>query len=228
MDETPLPREGLSVLIVDDHQVFAEVMAMRLKAEPCIDGVTVAFSVDEARGVVRRTMPDLVLLDYDVAGRCGLELIPELMELAVPPHVLMLSGTSPPDSVVNSLESGAAGWVLKDGDLGALLAATSQVVHGHMHIDPSLLKDVVNHLIRASRGKDQTATFVDDLSPREVDVLRCLVGGMTRAEVAQHLHISPNTVRTHAQKLLRQADVHSTLALVAAARAAGLAPRSIG
>jgi DNA-binding NarL/FixJ family response regulator len=63
---------------------------------------------------------------------------------------------------------------------------------------------------------------VDNLTPRELEVLRCLVSGMTRAEVAQHLFVSTNTVRTHVQSLLRRADQHSALALVAFARSLGV------
>ncbi|MGZ4536411.1 MAG: response regulator transcription factor, partial [Nocardioidaceae bacterium] len=69
---------------------------------------------------------------------------------------------------------------------------------------------------------DAEPSFVDDLSPRELEVLQLLVAGLSRAEVAERLVVSPNTVRTHVQNLLKAADVHSTLALVAVAREAGV------
>jgi two-component system nitrate/nitrite response regulator NarL len=90
-----------------------------------------------------------------------------------------------------------------------------------MYLYPPSVEPVIRRLLD-ERGANRAPTFVDDLSTRELEVLRCLIAGMTRAEVAQRLFISPNTVRTHVQHLLSRARVHSTVALVAAARSAGV------
>jgi DNA-binding NarL/FixJ family response regulator len=91
-----------------------------------------------------------------------------------------------------------------------------------MYLAPPTLRPVLTHLLAELRGRDEAAGFVADLTPREFEVLRCLVSGMTRAEVAQHLFVSMNTVRTHVQSLLRRSDQHSALALVAFARSHGV------
>jgi LuxR family maltose regulon positive regulatory protein len=80
---------------------------------------------------------------------------------------------------------------------------------------------VMEQLLNGPRS-DAEPTFVDNLSPRELEVLQLLVAGLSRAEVAKHLVVSHNTVRTHVQNLLKAAHVHSTLALVAVAREAGV------
>jgi DNA-binding NarL/FixJ family response regulator len=213
----------IRVLVVDDHRVFADALALRLRSEPDIAEVEVAFSVGEGRALANRRRPDVVLLDYNLDGECGTDLIATLRALDPPARALMLSGASETSSVIASIESGAEGFVLKDADLEVLLTAVSEVLHGRLYLDPALVGPVVTKLLREARGPSTAPTWVDELSPRELEVLRCLVDGMTRAEMAQRLFISTNTVRTHVQRVLAHAQVHSTPALVAVARRLGVA-----
>jgi two-component system nitrate/nitrite response regulator NarL len=215
------PREDISVLVVDDHRIFADVLASRLVQEPGVREVTPAYALDEARVLARRMQPDLVLLDYHVKDEVGTTLIPELRALDSAPAVVMLSATDEPQAVVDSLESGASGWVMKGARVEVLMQATDDVLNGRMYLYPTTVRPVVERLLRQSRPTRQPS-FLDQLSARQVEVLRCLVAGMTRAETAQRLYITANTVRTHAQALLRAADEHSTLALVARARQLGV------
>jgi DNA-binding NarL/FixJ family response regulator len=213
----------IRVLIVDDHRVFADALAFRLRNEPDITTVDVAFSLGEGRALANRVRPDVVLLDYNLDGEVGTDLIAGLRELDPPARAVMLSGASDTSAVINSIEAGADGFVLKDADLDVLLTAVTEVLRGRLYLDPTLVRPVVTELLREARGPGTAPTWVDELSPRELEVLRCLVTGMTRAEMAQRLFISPNTVRTHVQRILARAEVHSTPALVAFARRLGVA-----
>jgi DNA-binding NarL/FixJ family response regulator len=185
--------------------------------------VTSAYSVDEAGVVAQRTPPDVVLLDYHLENETGTDLIPTLQQLEDPPAVVMLSASEEPGDVIDSLGSGAAGWVVKGADLEVLMTAVDEVLHGHTYLSPSTVGPVVDRLMQESRGRPEP-TFVDTLSERQLEVLRCLVAGMSRAELAQRLFISANTARTHVQNLLQASGEHSTLALVARAREVGVAP----
>jgi two-component system nitrate/nitrite response regulator NarL len=209
------------VLVIDDHRVYAEVVAARLRLEPGIERVEVALSVEEARVVLRSFAPQVVLLDNDLGGVLGTAFIPELKSCSPASRVVMVSGTDDIRSIVESLEAGAEAWVGKDARFEILVQAIADVLEGNMYLYPRAVEPVLRRLLH-EREAQHASTFIDDLSPRELDVLRCLIAGMTRAEVAQRLFISPNTVRTHVQHLLRHAQVHSTVALVAAARSAGL------
>lgn len=214
----------VKVLLVDDHRVFAEVLAMRLRTEAIIDTVEVAFSLGGARAAVNTFRPDLVLLDFQLADELGLDLFSDLGQLPQPPNVLMLSGTDDTVSIVQALDAGAQGWVSKTTRFQTLVFATKEVLRGHMYLAPPTIKPVILHLLNAARVTVSEPSFVDELSPRELEVLRCLVAGMSRSEVAAHLFVSVNTVRTHVQNLLRHADRHSTLALVSLARDLGVQP----
>jgi two-component system nitrate/nitrite response regulator NarL len=210
-----------TVLVVDDHRVFAEVLAAQLRLEPGIERVGVALSLEEARVVLRSFTPQIVLLDYDFDGEPGTDFIPELKSRSPGSRVIMVSGMDDSLSIIESLEAGAEAWVGKDAGFATLVQASMAVLEGHLYLYPPSVKPVIRRLLD-ERGAKRPPTFVDEISARELDVLRCLIAGMTRAEVAQRLYISPNTVRTHVQHLLSRAQVHSTVALVAAARSAGL------
>jgi two-component system nitrate/nitrite response regulator NarL len=112
--------------------------------------------------------------------------------------------------------------VVKDSPIEDLLRAISDVAKGHLFLQSSTIEPVVRLLLTEGGKETAGASFLNQFSARELDVLRCLVAGMTRNEVAQHLFLSPNTVRTHVQKLLRVTGLHSTLALVALAREHGV------
>jgi DNA-binding NarL/FixJ family response regulator len=213
---------AVSVLIVDDHRIFADVLTMRLRADPHNDRVEPAYSLPAAAAVANRLRPEVVLLDYDVDGVCGLELLDQLRRLPTPPPVLVLSGSNDPLDMIAALEAGALGWVTKDASFEELLDAALAVVDGRLHLPKSSLKAVVDGLLTQARGQEVRGGLLSQLTERQVEVLRCLVSGMTRPQVAERLFLSTNTVRTHVQNMLHQLELHSTHALVAAALRAGV------
>lgn len=218
------PRQQLGhrikILVVDDHRLFADVLVRRLEQESMVESALPAYGLDEARVLARRWEPDVVLLDYHVHDEVATSLIPDLRALPSAPQVVMLSASEDPPAIIDSLHHGAAAWVVKGSRLDVLMNAAQEVLDGNMYLSPTTVRPVVEELL--DRNKVREPTFVDSLSERQLDVLRCLVAGMTRAETAARLFITPNTVRTHVQHLLKAADAHSTLALVARARQLGV------
>ena len=215
----------LGLLVVDDHRVFAEALARRLLAEPFVASVRVARSVGEARALVNRTAPDVVLLDHVLGDARGADLLPDLAELPGPPTVLVVSATHEPTDVVSYLRAGVDGWVSKDVDYDGLLASIRAAVAGHVALVGRPLDGVVKLLLQED-SRAQEGALPYELTPREREVLECLVGAMSTREIAEHLFISGHTVRTHIQHLLRHAGMHSTAELVADARARGVRARA--
>jgi len=220
----PVWERPVKVLLVDDHRIFAEALASRLQAEQSIDRIDIACSLSEARAYIHRSCPDLVLLDFQLADEVGLDLLADLDRLPERPFVLMLSGNDRAQLAVQAFEAGAQGWVSKTAPFETLMFAAGEVVHGRMYLARASLKPVLHYLLQQGTSKAEPS-FVDDLSARQTEVLRCVVSGMSRAECAERLNLSVHTVRTHVQQLLKRADVHSTLAL--ASRARGLGVRGI-
>jgi two-component system nitrate/nitrite response regulator NarL len=215
-------RDDLAVLLVDDHRVFAEALANLLAIEPGISRVSLASSLSVARVLISSDHPDLILLDLALGEESGYELLAELADTPGSPAAIVLSGSAEPRLIVQALEAGARGWLTKTTRLNALIDALWQVLDGHVYLAPATLQPVLAHLLAEVHKQRAAATFVDQLTPRELDVLRCLVSGLTRAEAAEYLFLSTNTVRTHIQSLLRRSGQHSALALVAFARSHGV------
>lgn len=217
----PLSPRGSQVklLLVEDYRIFADLLADRMRAESSVEGVEIAATLSEARVSLRLSRPDLILLDLNVAGEMGLDLLANVRRSSDPPRVLMLSASDGVEQIVRALEAGAEGWVSKTAAFETLMFAIGEVLHGNLYLAPATLGPVVRHLLSRSRADEG---FVELLSDRQLEVLRCVVAGMSRAECAEYLHVSVNTVRTHVQMLLKRADVHSTLALASLARDLGV------
>ena len=123
-----------------------------------------------------------------------------------------------------ALQAGASGWVAKDCSLQRLLAVIRGVLRDETHLPPALLTGVLRELTAARKHRTESERLVESLTPREREVLRCMVAGLGRKAVAERLFLSPHTVRTHMQNVLGKLGVHSTLAAVALARRAGVGP----
>lgn len=211
--------------MVDDHRVFAGALAERLIAEPGFDVVGVAHTREQALGVLRSTRPDVVLLDFRLGEDSGLDVLADLAARGAAdlPAVLVVSAWDEVSDVVAALRLGARGWVGKDTSVPALLAAVSEVAAGRTSLGPHLLTEVLAELLGSDPASAPEPSFVDALTPRQREVLLALLDGATRNDIAERLVLSPHTVRTHVQELLRRSGSSSTLELLAKARTAGAA-----
>jgi len=139
-------------------------------------------------------------------------------------RAVVLATADDPQRAVRALQAGACGWVAKESSLSALMAVVRGVLRDETHLPPALLTGVVRELTSARRDRSESERLVAALTPREEEVLRCMVAGLGRQAVAERLYLSPHTVRTHMQNVLGKLGVHSTLAAVAVARRAGITP----
>ena len=213
-----------SVLVVDDHRMVADALRLRLLADAqgrAFGPVLAAYSLATARAALDKFLPDVVLLDLHLGPDDGLDLFPVLDRLVPRPVTLILAAGVEPGEVIAGLAR-ADGWVSKATPFEEMLVAIDAAFAGRTYIAPQLVGPVLDQLLTESGRRAHEENFLDQLSAREREVLECLVAGMTRQEVARALFISPNTVRTHVRNLLKQAGLHSTLALMAAARELGV------
>ncbi|WP_329497538.1 response regulator transcription factor [Kitasatospora herbaricolor] len=143
-------------------------------------------------------------------------------------RAVVLAETDDPRRAARALHAGACGWVAKDSSLARLTAVVRGALRDETHLPPALLTGVIRELTTARRDRTESERLVDSLTPREKQILRCMVGGLGRQAVAERLYLSPHTVRTHMQNVLGKLGVHSTLAAVAVARRAGVSPPEQG
>ncbi|MFI5807511.1 LuxR C-terminal-related transcriptional regulator [Streptomyces sp. NPDC051561] len=142
-------------------------------------------------------------------------------------RTVVLAEKDDPRRAALALQAGASGWVAKDCSLQRLLAVIRGVLREETHLPPALLTGVLRELTAARKHRTESERLVESLTPREREVLRCMVAGLGRKAVAERLFLSPHTVRTHMQNVLGKLSVHSTLAAVALARRAGVGPAEL-
>ncbi|MFD4987065.1 LuxR C-terminal-related transcriptional regulator [Streptomyces sp. NPDC058374] len=237
------------ILVVDDHRIFAESLAAALTAEPDVD-VSAAGSGPAAlrcleRGTAEGRPYDVLLVDADLgAGRParpgelrevpdgtpvdGIALVAGVRAVQPGVRTVVLAERDDPRRAALALQAGAVGWVAKECSLSRLLTVVRGVLRDETHLPPALLTGVLRELTAARKHRSDSERLVEALTPREREVLRCMVAGLGRKAVAERLFLSPHTVRTHMQNVLGKLGVHSTLAAVALARRAGVGPADLG
>ncbi|MFF8985115.1 LuxR C-terminal-related transcriptional regulator [Streptomyces globisporus] len=242
----------IRVLVVDDHRIFAESLAAALAAEPDVD-VSAAGSGPAALRALERAAAegrgyDVLLVDAELGALTGGGELPAVPaprqeETAAVDGIALVAGVraarpavrsvvlaekDDPRAAARALQAGASGWVAKDCSLQRLLSVIRGVLRDETHLPPALLTGVLRELTAARKHRTDSERLVESLTPREREVLRCMVAGLGRKAVAERLFLSPHTVRTHMQNVLGKLGVHSTLAAVALARRAGVGPADPG
>ncbi|MFD8291357.1 LuxR C-terminal-related transcriptional regulator, partial [Streptomyces lavendulae] len=199
------------------------------------------------RGAAAGRRFDVLLVDADLGAAAGAAVPAQREAGAAPPppvsdgialvagvrvahpgvRTVVLAERDDPRRAALALQAGASGWVAKDCSLSRLLAVVRGVLREETHLPPALLTGVLRELTAARKHRSDSERLVESLTPREHEVLRCMVAGLGRKDVAARLFLSPHTVRTHMQNVLGKLGVHSTLAAVALARRAGVRPAEL-
>jgi DNA-binding NarL/FixJ family response regulator len=198
---------GTSILMVDDHQGFVDALALYVCDEHDLRLVATAATAAEALDRLHKVPCDVVVLGQQFVSD-GLELVPALLALRADlPIVLLVGGVEHRDGtdLLGAVEAGIRGWVSRDDGLEALLAAVRAVAHGESHVPT----EEVRSLLAAQPQNPSAADRARTLTEREHAVLAALAAGLSRAEIGESLHLSPNTVRTHVRSILRKYHVHS-------------------
>jgi DNA-binding NarL/FixJ family response regulator len=209
---------GISVFVVDHERMFADALAARLEAEDDVEVVAAVHARTPAECLIMGRHADVMLLDGDLPERAAIRLCEELCGRDEPPRVVVLSATSEPDRIVDAVRAGAAAWVRKDESMQRLLEVIRGVAQGETWLPPAETGRVLTLLLADQERRQDNDRLLAALTPREREVLACLAQGAGRREVAEQLHLSANTVRTHMQNLMAKLGVHSTLEAVAISR----------
>jgi DNA-binding NarL/FixJ family response regulator len=209
---------GLNVFLIDKERTFANALAARLEGEDDIDVVLAVHRQAPAPSLIVGRHADVVLLDADLAGDAAVRLCEELSGRADAPRVVMLSRGSEASRIADAVRAGAAGWVRKGESLAYLLQVIRGVAAGETWLSPAETGAVLRLLLQEEKRQRDSDRLLASLTPREREVLACLAEGAGRQDVAERLHLSANTVRTHLQNLMAKLGVHSTLEAVAVVR----------
>ncbi|WP_432969895.1 response regulator transcription factor [Dactylosporangium sp. CA-233914] len=210
----------ISILVVDDHAVFADALQARLADELDLGPVSVAYSAAQLRAHLARSKPAVIVLDLMLADRTGLDLADDIRELSPTTRTVILTAMESVEPVFTGLTRGVRAWLPKTIDTDRLVRVIRGVCAGEAYLAPDVLGRVLSEM--AARTPHPALDPFAGLTIREREVLQCMVDGLTRAEIAARLGVSVNTARTHAQNLIAKLGTHSTLETVSLALRNGI------
>jgi DNA-binding NarL/FixJ family response regulator len=200
----------IGVLIVDDHAIFAHSLVRLLESDVRLDVLGTAGSVASAIATAAELHPDVVLMDFELPDGDGAHATELIKGLLPDVHVIMLTARTDDQAVVRAIAAGCSGFVCKADTTECLFAAIVAVHEGEL-IDPTQLTKLLLELRPTRRGLGA------DLTPRELEVLQMMAGGLLNKQVARRLGLRLNTVRNHSQSILSKLQAHSRLEAVATA-----------
>jgi DNA-binding NarL/FixJ family response regulator len=202
-------------LLVEDHASLRQTLAFVFDQQPDFEVVAQAGSLGEARRVMRGREADLGVIDLALPDGEGVELIEDLREVNPLFAALVLTASLDRTEHARAIEAGAAGVLHKSADVDEIMDATRRLAAGETLISPEELAEML-HLAGESR---EARASIEQLTRREFQVLKALGEGLSNKEIAERLHMSVDTERTHMMNILNKLGVHSRLqALLFAAR----------
>jgi len=195
----------VKVALIDDHPIVRQGLRNLLQTEPSFSVVAEADDGITGLDLVQRVKPDVLIVDLMMPGLNGLDLIKQVLKRLPRLRILVLSMQSADSYVVEALDSGAAGYVLKETGPSEVIEAIRTVVAGKRYLSPKLEQRVLN----ASTGKKKLTDPYDTLTPREREILHLIVEGLSSPQIAKKLVLSPRTVELHRSRIMKKLDLHN-------------------
>ena len=215
-------KNGVTILLADDHAMVREMLKMRLTAEP---GMAVVDTVSDAEQAVTqavRLKPDIVLMDIDMPGLLCFDAAKTIASRCRRTRIIFVSAFFHDRYIEQALAVGASGYVTKAEPPDVLVKAIQTVASGAAYYSPEVQSRIVADA-DGPRLAESAHTRASTLTAREMEVLRYLARGLPKHKIAETMHLSTNTVNRHAYSLMNKLDIHDRVALTRFAIREGLA-----
>mgnify|MGYP000022961663 FL=1 len=199
------PVEQHTVLVVDDHPLFRRGVCELFSLDPTIRVVGEAGTREEALDLAEKLSPDLIVLDLNMKGSSGVEILTTLKERDPSQRVVILTVSDSGEDFFACIRAGADGYFLKDMEPEKVLYCVRESLEGRLTVDPAM----VRYLTDLLRGKAPKVEETVSLTDREEDVLSCIARGMTNKMIGRELKISDGTVKGHVKHLLKKLGFNS-------------------
>ena len=209
----------IRILLAEDHTLVRAGIRALLESLEDVEVVAEASNGREALRLAKAHHPDVLLMDITMKELNGLEAAARLAKEHPAIRVIILSMHADQAYVHQALQAGAAGYLLKGSDLAELELALKAVTRGDTYLSPSVSRDLVGNLLN---GKAPAANPLDELTPRQREILQLVAEGRTTKEIAHRLDVSIKTVETHRTQLMERLDIHDVAGLVKFAIRVGL------
>lgn len=206
----------IKLVVVDDHALFRAGLTSLLQEMEEFQIIGEASNGREALKIIQERLPDVVLLDINMPVMSGLEVVENLQNNKAF-KILMLTISKHEEDLFGAINAGADGYLLKNAEPEELRKAIVQVYEGRSVLSPEVTRPVLKAVVGWKNLQPD-----HNLSTREIDVLNCLAQGMTTAQIADHLYISENTVKTHIRHILEKLESSNRAEAVSKANQLGL------
>src|SRR5437667_11642453 len=203
----------IRVLITDDHTLFRQGIKTLISAEPDMEVVAEASNGSDAVAKAAESRPDVILMDIGMTGMSSFEATRQIRKNRPETKILFLTMYDDEDYLVECMEVGAGGYVLKDSQSAHLLSAIRDVNRGGSYLSPRMLSQLVDDFRSRIKSAHRLPRFAT-LTAREKEVLKVLAEGCSVKEIATTLKLSVKTVEAHKFNLMRKLDIHNKAQLV--------------
>ena len=206
-------KSPIRIVIADDHPVFRRGLALMVAADPALEIVADAADGIQALARIQEMKPDIAILDVNMPGRSGLDVIRELQRLGLTTRVIFLTMHRDEALLNTALDLGARGYLLKESAVEEIVASIKAVAAGEDFISSSLATFLINRS-RRTAALVQTTPTINDLTPAERRVLHLIAENQTSREIAAALFISVRTVERHRENICTKLELHGSNALL--------------
>ena len=193
---------SIRILMIDDHAILRDGLSMTLRLHADFDIVGQAENGGQGLMLAKELQPDLILLDLSMPDIDGIGLTHQLKQDVPQIRILILSGIHSKTQVLKAIEAGIDGYIVKDATTTELAQAIRHVAQGHSYFHPI----ITQALISQSPGNTTATNPNAKLTKREMDVLQLMLTSATNRTIAEALHVSEETVRTHVKNILRKLE----------------------
>jgi DNA-binding NarL/FixJ family response regulator len=207
------------VLLADDHVLVRAGIRALLEKVPDVEVVGEAGTGREALELARSQLPNVILMDVAMRELGGLEALPRITRDFPSIKVVILSAHSNEEYVIRALRDGACGYMLKDSATAELELAINSVIRGKVYLSPSISRTVIDDYLERVGGP---VSMLEQLTPRQREILQLVAEGHSTKEVAFDLGISIKTVEAHRLQLMERLNIHDVPGLVRYAIRSGL------
>jgi DNA-binding NarL/FixJ family response regulator len=207
------------VLIADDHAIVRAGLRALIKSEPLLELVGEATGGYETIELVKKTQPDILVLDLSMPDLDGIAVTKDLASRIPDIKILILTLHEDNALLREVMKSGASGYILKRAAETELISAIQAVMRGDMYIDPAMVPALLEQSVKSTNHMQDS---IEPLTPREIDVLKFIVLGYTNRQIGEELCISVRTVEGHRANLSEKVGSKSRVELVRYAREQGL------